>query len=177
MKKYKTIVIDPPWNLTSMSEVAWKMDSPLLDKYPTMSLKQLIKLPINSLSDVDASLFLWCTHTTLPNALELMKSWGFKYHCLITWDKGGGFSLWGFHRRTEFLIYGYKGHINLKQKGKYIPTLVTEKKTKHSKKPLAIYELLESNAAAPYLELFARSKREGWDVWGNEVESDIELVS
>lgn len=168
-KKYKTIYVDPPWNLTSMSNVAWKIDSPLLNKYPTMTLEELKTLNIENISDKDCSLFLWCTHSTIPDALELMRTWGFKYHCIITWDKGRGFSLWGFHRRTELLLYGYKGHININQKGKYIPTIVYEKSTKHSSKPKVIYELLESNSPSPRIELFARNKREGWDVWGNEV--------
>jgi len=168
-KRYQVIYADPPWNLTPMSKVAWKLDSPLIDKYPTMNLDELKKLPIEILCDNDCSLFLWCTHSTLPNAIELMQYWGFKYHCTITWDKGSGFSLWGFHRRTEFLLYGYLGHINTNQKGSYIPTLVTEAKTEHSSKPLIMYKYLESNTPTPRIELFARQKREGWDAWGNEV--------
>jgi len=135
----------------------------------------LKRIPVGELRDSDCSLFLWCTHSTLVDALDLMKEWGFKYHCVITWDKLGGFSLWGFHRRTELLLYGYSGKININQKGKYIPTIVTERKTKHSKKPSIVYELLKTNTPTPRLELFARQKTDGWDVWGNEVESDIEL--
>jgi N6-adenosine-specific RNA methylase IME4 len=174
-KKYKTILADPPWKLTSMSSIAYKCNKPLENKYNTMSLNELKSLPINELKDNDCSLFLWCTHSTLPDALELMANWGFKYHCVITWDKLGGFSLWGFHRRTELLLFGYYGKININQKGKYIPTIFTERKTKHSKKPKIMYQWLNSNTPEPRLELFAREKTKGWDVWGNEVESDIKL--
>lgn len=175
MKKYKTIYADPPWKLKSMSKVAYKCDNPLEDKYPTMSIDQLKDIPVETISDDNCGLFMWCTHSTLPDALDLMKDWGFKYHCLITWDKMGGFSLWGFHRRTELLLYGYKGRINVNQKGKYIPTIISEKKTKHSQKPVAMYELLASNTPTPRIELFARRKLDGWDVWGNELESDVEF--
>ena len=175
MKKYRTILADPPWKLQSMSRTAWKVNSPLSDKYPVMDLKQIKNLSVQLLADDDCSLFLWCTHSTLGKALEVMRCWGFKYHCVITWDKKSGFSLWGFHRRTEMLLYGWIGKININQKGKYIPTIVTETKTKHSSKPEIIYQLLESNTRKPRIELFAREKHEGWDVWGNEVESDIIL--
>jgi len=174
--KYQIIYADPPWKLSSMSTVAWKCDNTLESKYQTMTLDELKSLPINKLRDKDCGLFLWCTHSTLPDALELMKEWGFKYHCVITWDKLSGFSLHGFHRRTELLLYGYCGKINLNQKGKYIPTIITEKKTRHSQKPDAVYRWLESNTPEPRIELFARQKTEGWDVWGNEVVSDIELL-
>lgn len=175
VKKYKTILADPPWRLQSMSTTAWKQDNPLESKYPTMKLDEISALDVESLSAEDCSLFLWCTHSTLEKALSLMKDWGFKYHCTITWDKKSGFSLWGFHRRTELLLYGYKGTINVNQKGRYIPTLVAEAKTRHSSKPEVVYEILNLNTQAPRIELFARSKRDGWDVWGNEVESDIDF--
>ena len=175
MNKYQTIYADPPWKLSSMSNIAYKCNNPLELKYKTMNLIELKELPVENLRDTSFGLFLWCTHSTLPDALELMKDWGFKYHCLITWDKLGGFSLWGFHRRTELLLYGYYGKINVNQKGKYIPTIITERKTKHSQKPAIAYEWLNSNTPKPRIELFARQKVDGWDAWGNEVESDIEL--
>lgn len=175
MKKYQTIYADPPWKLSSMSSVAYKCDNPLETKYKTMSLNELKLLPVENLMDDNCSLFLWCTHSTLPDALELMVDYGFKYHCVITWDKMSGFSLWGFHRRTEMLLYGYRGKINLNQKGKYIPTIFTEKKTRHSQKPIIAYQWMESNTPEPRIELFARTKRDGWDCWGNEVDSDILL--
>ena len=171
-KKYQIIYADPPWKLTSMSSVAWKMDSPLENKYPTMTFDELKGLPVRELRDENCGLFLWCTHSTLPDALALMKDWGFKYHCVITWDKKSGFSLCGFHRRTELLLYGYYGRMNIATKGKYIPTIITEAKTSHSTKPIIMRRYIESNTPAPRIELFARQKTEGWDVWGNEVNND-----
>lgn len=174
--RYKTIYADPPWKLQSMSDTSWKTGRmPLESKYPLMKLKDIQALDVASLADDDCSLFLWCTQSTLQDALDTMKIWGFKYHVVITWDKGGGFSLWGFHRRTELLLYGYKGKINVNQKGKYIPTLFTEKKTHHSAKPQVAYEMLESNTPEPRLEMFARIKRPGWHTWGNELENEVEL--
>lgn len=176
MKKYQIIYADPPWRLQSMSDTSWKKDgAPLEGKYPTMSVDEIQSLPVVELADENCGLFLWSTQSTLQDALYTMKLWGFKYHITITWAKGSGFCLHGFNRNTELLLYGYKGKMNLNTKGKYIPTLIVEKKTKHSVKPITVYELLENNSPTPRIELFARKKREGWDVWGNEVESDIEL--
>lgn len=172
-KKYSIIYADPPWKLSSMSSVAWKVDNPLENKYPTMTNEELSNLPILDISDTNCGLFLWCTHSTLPNAINLMATWGFKYHCCITWDKLGGFSLHGFHRRTEFLLYGYRGRMNINTKGKYIPTIITEKKTIHSRKPQQIREYLNSNTPSPRIELFARQRVDGWDAWGNEVPDEM----
>jgi N6-adenosine-specific RNA methylase IME4 len=154
-----------------------KWVSPLKDKYPTMSIDELcdMNIKLSYYLAEDCGLFLWATHTTLPDAFRVMKKWGFNYHCLITWDKGNGWSSHGFHRKTEMLLYGYRGTMNINQTGKFIPTLISERKTTHSTKPQILYEILEHNTPEPRLELFARKKREGWDCWGNEVESDIQL--
>lgn len=180
MKKYQTILADPPWNVGSMVLDKWK--SPLSDKYLTMKTEEIAKLPIWNFTDNDCSLFLWTTHTFLEDALFIMRTWGFKYHIILTWDKGKGWTLFGFHRRTELVLYGYKGKMNIRQNGqaintfeKDIPDLFYEKSTTHSKKPERFYKIIETNTPEPRLELFARRKRQGWDVWGNEVESDIEL--
>jgi N6-adenosine-specific RNA methylase IME4 len=173
MKKYQIIYADPPWRIGSMRMKKARPNAEL--KYPTMSLDEIKNLPVGQLADINCSLFLWTTHTFLPDAFDVMKSWGFKYHCCITWDKTNGIPCWGFKRRTEFVLYGYKGKINVNQSGRFIHTLFTEKLTTHSRKPEGFYKILESNTPQPRIELFARNKRDGWDVWGNEVESDIEL--
>lgn len=166
--KYNVIYADPPWDIGSIELEKWS--SPLKDKYTTMDLESIKKLDIPKLSNDDCSLFLWATHTTLKDALEVMESWGFKYHCCITWDKGNGWSANGFHRRTEFCLYGYKGNINVNQEGEFIPTLIFEKKRKHSQKPKIMRDLIISNSPKPRIELFAREKLDNeFDVWGVEI--------
>lgn len=175
MKKYQTLLVDPPWDIAF---VRLKMRPNQVEMpYSTMSMEELVKLEKRFRPHLaeKCNLFLWTTHTKLPDALQLMSIWGFKYHCLLTWDKTNGRPCWGFKRKTEFVLYGYKGGITVNQRGHFIPTLFTEKLTTHSTKPQILYKLLESNTPEPRLELFARHKREGWDVWGNEVESDIKL--
>ena len=165
--KYRVIYADPPWPVDSM--VLDKWESPLDDKYQTMTIDEIKALDIASLAADDCSLFLWTTHTYLREAFDVIDVWGFKYHCCITWDKGSGWSLCGFHRMTEFCLYAYKSNINVNQSGQFIPTLIKEKKRKHSQKPDLMYELIESNTPEPRIELFARIQRPGWVPWGNQL--------
>jgi len=174
-QKYQTLLADPPWNIGTMQMGRVRPNARL--PYKRMKTYEICQLGIflrEYLAD-KCNLFLWATHTFLPDALWVTKAWGFEYHCLLTWDKTNGRPCFGFMRKTEFVVYGYRGGITVNQRGKYIPTLFTEKLTTHSTKPQILYELLESNTPAPRLELFARKKRLGWDCWGNEVDSDIDL--
>ena len=77
--------------------------------YKTLSVDEIKELPINELSNNSCSLFLWTTHTFLPQCFDIIHSWGFKYHCCITWDKGHGLCHLGFYRKTEFCLYAFKG--------------------------------------------------------------------
>jgi len=175
MKKYQTILADPPWpmDFIKLKRRPNQVNMP----YPTMTMQSIrnVGIDLRPLVDNNCGLFLWTTHKYLPDAFGIVSAWGFKYHCCLTWDKTNGLSLCGFTRKTEFLIYAYRGRINVNQRGQFIPTLFTEKLTTHSTKPSILYEILERNTPEPRLELFARNKREGWDCWGNEVDSDIEL--
>ncbi len=176
MKQYKTILADPPWKIDFIKRKV--RPNQIAMPYPTMSIKEICDLGIALRPYLynDCNLFLWTTHKYLPDAFRVINEWGFKYHCLLTWDKTMGMALCGFHRRTEFLLYAHRGRITVNQNGRFIPTLLTEKMTTHSTKPQILYEILESNTPKPRLELFARNKRNGWDCWGNEVVSDINLV-
>lgn len=165
--KFKVIYIDPPWQVGSMSMDKW--ESPIEDKYPTMSVDEIISLPISDLADDECALFIWTTHTFLPDTFRIIKEWGFKYFCTITWDKEGGWTQNGFHKRTEFLLYAYKGNMNINQYGKAIPTIIVEAKTKHSKKPDSIRDMIAEKTPEPRIEMFAREHFDGWTVWGNEV--------
>jgi len=179
MKKYKTILIDPPWQMDKrggipLNKGKWK--SPLFDKYKSMSKEEIMRLPISELTDKECDMFLWTTHTFLLDALDIMKNWGFKYHAVITWDKKTGFTMYGFHRKTELCLYGYKGRLGIKQKGESFPLLITEKSRKHSQKPLLIYNHIERKTNPPRLELFARTRRSGWDVWGDQVPNHTQAI-
>lgn len=165
--KYNVIVVDPPWPIGSF--VLDKWHSPINEKYNTMDIEEIKNVNVVSLANDICSLFLWTTHSFLKDALDIIDMWGFKYFCCITWDKGGGWSSNGFHKRTELCLYAYRGGININQTGKYIPTIIYEKKTRHSAKPIIFDELILTNTPEPRIELFAREKKEGFTVWGNEI--------
>jgi len=181
--KYKTILADPPWQYGSWGKQSSK--SHFNEKwsnrtfpmpYKTMTLKEISSLPISNLADDDCEFYLWTTQKYLPHAFELIEHWGFKYCQTLTWCKtpmglgqGGAYC-----PTTEFLILSRKGKM---PKVKRIDStwFHTKRTASHSTKPELFQDLIEQVSYPPRLELFARRKRLGWHVWGNEVESDIEL--
>ena len=178
-KKYRTIVIDFPWDVGLTGGMLkdtkfYRCGKPT--PYKVMSNKEIQDFPINDFADNDCDLFVWVTHSKLPFGLELVKQWGFKYHCLITWDKTNGIGLNGFQRRTEMVVYAYRGKMGvLRTKGHYIPTLITEKLTTHSTKPTLFYTILKSRTLEPRIDIFARKRHEGFEAWGDEVEKELQL--
>ena len=172
-KLYRTVVIDPPWkvvcNLTN--EKFYRTGRKL--PYETMTDEEILNFPINDFADRECDLFLWVTHTKLPIGLKILQKWGFKYHVLLTWDKQSGVCINGFYRKTEFVIYAYRGKqgINVGE-GNYIPTLFGEKAKRHSQKPNKFYELICKRTLEPRIDIFARRKHYGFDAWGNQVEEN-----
>jgi len=167
--KYKTIVIDPPWkvNCNLKNTKFYRCGKPM--PYKMMTDEELTEFKIHDFADDNCDLFMWVTQTKLPSGLEIMKKWGFKYHCCITWDKTNGIGLNGFHRKTEMVIYGYKGKMGIdKGKGHYIPTLFMEKLTTHSTKPHKFYNLIRDRTQEPRIDMFARRSIVGFDSWGDE---------
>lgn len=166
-KQYDVLYADPPWDVKKIIRKSRPNQKENLD-YPTMSLHEIKSMPVIEISKENSVLFLWTTHAFLPHAFDVMKSWGFKYQRTITWDKGNGMCLFGFHHRTEFLLFGYKGKIEMYPKRKAMPTVISAKSNRHSEKPQIFRDLIEP-FVAERIELFARKKTEGWDAWGNEV--------
>lgn len=164
--KYDVIYVDPPWPVKKIKRRT-RPNQVEMD-YPVMTMNEIQLLPIYDLAATNSVLFLWTTHAHLPNAFECMKNYGFKYQRTITWDKKNGMCLFGFHHRTEFLLFGYRGKIEMYPRRKAFPTLVEAKSGRHSEKPQIFRDLI-----APFgerkIELFARVSPPGWDVWGNEV--------
>ena len=171
-KKYKTIVIDPPWDIRSVGD-GHNLKFQVKDKLPygIQSDDELKVFPLNDFAADDCQLFLWITHTTLPLAMELLQIWGFKYHCIITWDKTKGVVICGVNRRTEMVLYAYKGKQDLKQHGVSLPTYFRENSTIHSRKPQLFYQMLCKSTPEPRIDIFARRKHQGFDAWGDQVEN------
>jgi len=173
MNTYRVIVVDPPWPVKKIVRRVRPNQKPNLD-YQTMSVAAIANLDVLSLAAKDSVLFLWTTHAFLRNAFDVMDAWGFKYQRCLTWDKHNGMCLFGFHHRTEFCLFGYRGRIEMYPRRPAIPTIFEGKSLRHSAKPDTFFDMIDV-FGSPRLEMFARQPRSGWDVWGNEVESDIEV--
>lgn len=177
-KKYNIILADPPWSYNDkMSGHSFSLDH----EYKTQHKNWIANLPVGGVAEKNSVLFLWCVSPLLPEALEVMKAWGFKYKTLaFCWSKNtvNGKKVANLGRWTmgnvELCLLGVKG--KPKRSIKNIRQLVEAERTKHSKKPDEVRKrIVELMGDLPRLELFAREKAEGWDAWGDEIESDIKL--
>lgn len=173
---YKVLLVDPPWKQTKGGLRKARPNQEKKLDYPTLELKDIKKIIKSQDSPV---LFLWTIDKFLFEAQEIAESLGYKLHARIIWDKENGVApAFTIRYSHEYLLWFYKSpmeKININMRGKFT-TILKERATKHSKKPICSYKLIESlYPNCKRLELFARDKREGWDVWGNEVESDIKL--
>ena len=173
MKKYQIIYADPPWEIKKIQRKV-RPNQVLMD-YPMLSVSSICHLPVRNISEENSVCFLWTIHKYLDESFEVMREWGFRYQRTITWDKQNGMCLFGFHHRTEFCLFGYRGKLEMYPRRKAIPTMWQEKSPRHSQKPDGFRKAIEV-FGEQRIELFARQKTDGWDVWGNEVESDIELA-
>ena len=172
--KYETIVIDPPWtvknNLTDLRFYRTGKKMP----YKLMSDEEIKNFPIDNFAEDRCDLFMWCITSKIPLAFEILKKWGFRYIDFFAWDKEIGVPVNGVYRSVEWVIYAYRGKMGINKKGKFLNTMIREKRGKHSRKPNAFYEMLSTNTKEPRIDIFAREPRKGFDVWGDEVKSDIE---
>jgi N6-adenosine-specific RNA methylase IME4 len=171
------IVVDPPWPVKKLTHKA-RPNQTTMD-YKTMSMEEIKRLPIANIADDNCWLFLWTTQKFLFEAKDILEEWGFKLLVVQVWEKtygvSAGMPLYGFRWNAEFILIGYKNKPPLWPKRTLIPLVFQAENIKHSKKPDKFYELV-APLGKRRIDLFARQKRPGWDVWGNEVESDIELL-
>lgn len=178
MKKYQIIVVDPPWEIKKIRKRV-RPNQVEMD-YPMMSIAEIKALSIREIAANPSTLFLWTIDKYLFEAKSILEAWGFKYHLTMAWDKTNGLAMYGFNRQTEFVLVGLKGKHDAYPKRKTIRTSFTAKSERHSAKPDAFYEMLDI-LEGDRIDIFARKPRTGlfikhhWDVWGNEVESDIKL--
>lgn len=176
-KKYSIIVVDPPWDAKKLTHKA-RPNQKKMD-YQTMSLEEIKSIDVGSLAEDNSMVFLWTTQKYLFDARQVLEGWGFKFLLTMVWEKtygkSAGMPLFGFRWNAEFILVGYRGTIELWPKRKLIPAVFSAPNIRHSQKPELFQDLVDNLSSGSKLELFARRKRVGWDVWGNEVECDIQL--
>lgn len=167
-QKYATILADPPWDFDQRGRFG------AIHHYDLMSLERIKEMPIADLAADDAHLYLWVTNGTLPFGFELLKAWGFQYRSIFTWIKPK-LGLGNYMRNsTEQVLFATRGKAPVLFKAQ--PTWGFFPVQEHSHKPEEFHKIIERLSPGPYLELFARRRPLGdWDVWGNQIDSDIEI--
>lgn len=180
-KKYGVICADPPWRQAKGGKKAVRPKSSGEKlEYPTLSLAEIERHLYLALYHVEKNsvLFLWTIEKYLPEAEKLAKKLGYKLHSRMVWDKVTGIpAAFTIRFGHEYLLYMWRGKflpVAKEERGK-IHSIFREQVKQHSQKPEIAYQIIERlYPDENKLEMYARSKRQGWDVWGNEVESDIE---
>jgi N6-adenosine-specific RNA methylase IME4 len=176
-RKFHTILADPPWQFANRTgKVA--PEHRRLARYSTLPLQEICELPVMMAAEETAHLYLWVPNALLPDGLEVMKAWGFTYKSNIVWHKvrkdggpdGRGVGFY-FRNTTELILFGIRGRMRTLAPGRSQVNIIKSRKQEHSRKPDEQYELIQNCSPGPYLELFARGKRPGWVLWGNQAES------
>jgi N6-adenosine-specific RNA methylase IME4 len=166
-KRYGTLLIDPPLDAHQTGSRG------AVKHYKLMTLAEIQKLPITSLAAENAHCWLWTTNAALRDSYDVLEAWGFQARSILTWCKpriGLGNTL---RNATEHLLFATRGNAPVGFKGQ--PTWEFMPLQDHSHKPEEQYAIIERISQPPYLELFARRRQPGWDVWGDsdKVESDV----
>ena len=186
MKKYQIIYADPPWKYETWTELKTEKLRKKCGSlcYPPMTVNQICGLPIKNISDKRCILFLWITMPKLNEVFRVIDAWGFQYKTVaFTWIKTNpksgtiysGLGHWTLANPELCLLATHK---KFPPRLNPVKQLVFAPKGIHSAKPPIVRDkIIELVGDLPRIELFARQKTEGWDVWGNEVKSDIKLES
>ena len=160
---FQTIVIDPPWDWGDEGDV--NQFGRARPNYHTMPIEEIARLPVASIAGENCHLYLWVTNRSLPKAFKLIEAWGFRYITCLTWVKPSiGMGNY-FRGSTEQVLFCVKGSQPLKRRdvGTHFEA---PRGDRHSAKPDAFYDLVESCSYGPYIDIFGRKGREGWSVWG-----------
>ncbi len=180
-RTFHTIYADPPWQFQNRTGKV-SPEHKRLNRYPTMSIGDIKRLPVYDLASAKCHLYLWVPNALLPEGLEVMRAWGFDYKTNIIWEKvrhdgmpdGRGVGFY-FRNVTEVLLFGIRGENNRTlAPARSQVNIVRSMKREHSRKPDEMISLIESCSPGPYLELFARGARKGWTMWGNQAVPEYE---
>lgn len=176
MEKYDIIYTDPPWKQTKGNARQCRPNQGKSLDYQTLDMQEIqnIHNQVTTLCNSKHNIFMWTIDKYLHETEQMMEAIGYKLHARIIWNKTNGISpAFTVRFSHEYLLWFYKkGNILMPSdntKGVYT-TVITEPSTKHSKKPMQAYEMIENMFPnSKKIELFARNVRNGWDCWGNEV--------
>ena len=169
---YATIVADPPWHYPARPIGGAKpgtMGAAKPFPYSTMTIEEIKALPVAALAAEDAVLWLWTTNKWLRDAFAVMDAWGFGYRQTLVWGKNNPMPVGSVApSAAEFLMVGKRGKPEMRRGVWPSSVIVTARPSVriHSAKPDCFRDYIEDSSPGPYVELFARSPRLGWDSWG-----------
>lgn len=175
---FKTILADPPWRFANRTgKVA--PEHRRLDRYSTMTLEDIKNLPVSEVAADNAHLYLWVPNALLPEGLQVMEAWGFRYVSNVVWAKrrkdggpdGRGVGFY-FRNVTELVLFGVRGRMRTLAPARRQVNMIETRKREHSRKPDEQYQLIEDCSPGPYLEMFARYAQPGWTAWGDEADAE-----
>jgi N6-adenosine-specific RNA methylase IME4 len=176
-RRFGTILADPPWQFQNKTgKVA--PEHKRLSRYGTLTFPEITGLPVGQLAAPVSHLYLWVPNALLPWGLAVMEAWGFTYKSNVVWHKvrkdggsdGRGVGFY-FRNVTELVLFGVRGaNARTRAAGRRQVNLVATRKREHSRKPDELYPIIEACSHGPYLELFARGLRPGWEQWGKEAD-------
>jgi len=180
-RRFKTIMADPPWRFqNSTGKVA--PEHKRLNRYGTMTLSEIIALPVAKISDDTSHLYLWVPNALLPDGLAVLQAWGFTYKSNLVWHKirkdggsdGRGVGFY-FRNVTELILFGVRGkNARTLAPGRGQVNMLQTRKREHSRKPDEQYDIIEACSPGPYIELFGRGIRKGWTAWGHQADESYE---
>lgn len=173
MHYYSVVLADPAWDFENYSQ-AGEAKGPKA-QYDCMKLEAICQMPVQEIAAPDAALFLWATMPMLPEAIDVLRAWGFTYKSAFPWVKlssTGNRLHWGtgyvIRNSAELVLIGTRGNPRIRGSG--VLGLIAERVRGHSRKPDAIYTKIQALCPqGPYLEINARQVPPGWDAWGDEV--------
>lgn len=181
-ERFGTILADPPWRFSNRTGKMAPEHKRLM-RYETMTVEEIMAMPISQIAKEQSHLYLWVPNTLLQWGLDVMKAWGFTYKTNLIWYKirkdggpdGRGVGFY-FRNVTEMILFGVHGSLRTLHPGRSQVNIISTRKREHSRKPDEQYELIEKCSPGPYLELFARYPQKGWHCWGNEIEQSNNVV-
>ena len=181
-QKYKIIYADPPWKYVKLN--CYEKKGVNNKVYDRMEIEDICNLDVESIADKDSLLFLWTTAPFLQKAFRVIESWGFKFVTIAfvwikTYSNGNAITGMGRYTRsaTEFVLLARKGKGVIREDTN-VHQLIYSNLSKHSEKPKEIRDRIVNLVGdVPRIELFSREKVKGWDCFGNEVDSDVQLIA
>jgi N6-adenosine-specific RNA methylase IME4 len=183
-QKFHTVLADPPWRFKNRTgKIA--PEHGRLRRYATMSVDEIMALPVTQIVAAPANAYLWTPNSLLPDGIKVLEAWGFEYKTALTWykvreDGGPDGRGCGFYFRnvTETVLFGVRGPgARTLAPGRRQVNLFSSRKRRHSQKPDELSEIIESCSRGPFLEMFARRRRPGWTSWGDQLDGPAMSVA